>query len=92
MFKYVEICFNRNPKEDGFAFECMKTAYQYSIKGRMVYSSGAGITVEAEGESDRISEFIRWISGKNQNCNLRVNQETSIHTGKFKEFDLLRLE
>jgi acylphosphatase len=85
-----EISFIRNNYEDGFGFTCLKAAYHFDIKGRMDYSSETGVTIQAEGETRNIKEFLHWIHGNVLEIYGLKYINTPVDNSRFKEFDLYR--
>lgn len=89
MLLKADIRFERSSCADGFGFTCMRTAYSMEITGRMDYDL-KGVKIIAEGEQEKINEFIRWIqSNIRESGNLQCNT-TCVEVGKFREFDIYR--
>jgi len=73
---------------EGFAFVCMKTAYQYGITGKMNYGPAFGAGIEAEGEQTQLAEFFLWIL-KNVKESKKIKlQNQVLQKRKYSEFDI----
>lgn len=87
---HADISFRKKSYEDGFAFTCMKAAYQHGITGRMDYSMETGVKIQAEGEQQRIEEFIKWIEINIKDTYNILFYNSLNYSGNFKEFDIYR--
>jgi acylphosphatase len=61
MIQQASIRFRKKSYDDGFGFACLKAAYSFDITGRMDYCPEKGVSILAEGEPARISEFLMWL-------------------------------
>ncbi len=87
---FSEIRFERKSYDDGFGFECMKTAYRLRIKGRMDYSASSGVRILMEGDEKDVIAFIEWIEQNIQET-IHTLQHTYLnYSGHFTEFDIYR--
>lgn len=90
MMVHSEISFIRKSHEDGFGFACMKAAYFFGITGRMDYGLSSSITILAEGENEKICDFIKWIELNLNNSTKIIYDNSLINNTKYKEFDIFR--
>ena len=88
MMTHTEISFTSKNYEDGFGFACMKAAYSFGITGRMDYCSESDVKISAEGEQDKIVEFIQWIEANVKDHDKILYNSPMKCTRKFKEFDI----
>jgi acylphosphatase len=87
MFKHLEITFLRDSYDDGFGFLCMKSAYHYHITGNMHYGPSIGVFIHAEGESDNIDDFLRWINQLAMQ-QAKITNKSLTTERLYKEFDI----
>jgi acylphosphatase len=87
---HSEISFRKIILEEGFGFACMKAAYAFGIKGRMIYGIESGVMIQAEGDQKRMDDFIRWLETNANKNKGEIDCKPGEYSGKFNEFDIYR--
>jgi hypothetical protein len=90
MIMHAEISFAKKNHDDGFGFDCMKTAYSFGLTGRMDYGTNVGVVIQAEGEQGMIDGFVTWIKVNIKDADHICCHTSQTESKKFKEFDIFK--
>ncbi len=62
MKKHIKLIVHGKVQGVGYRFSCLEAAYRYGVNGFVKNRSDGTVYIEAEGENEKIAEFIKWCS------------------------------
>jgi len=90
MNKLVKIRIRGKVHGVGFRFSCMEAAYKYGVKGFVKNKSDGSVYVEAEGNEEGLSQFIKWChKGPTWAKVIKVDVESG-ELKDFKSFEIAK--